>query len=606
MRNILFSLFILALVGFSCGNVFAQSTPQIINVEGRQTISLDGVWKTIVDPFENGYYDYRRKPFRDGSGYGSDKDILDKTALQEWNFKTDRTLAVPGDWNTQRPELYYYEGTVWYRKRFDYKPANDKRVFLHFGAVNYEAVVFLNGKTLGKHVGGFTPFNYEVTGLIKNGQNSIVVKVDNKRKLEAVPTINTDWWNYGGITRQVQLIESPKTFVRDYFIQLKKGNKKMIAGWVQLDGDQFNEDLVLDVPGLKLSVKLRPDSMGYASFEVKAKPQYWSPENPKLYNVNLSYGGNVLTDQIGFRTIETSGTKILLNGESIFCRGICIHEEAAFSNRRAATVEEDLTLLNWAKEMGCNFVRLAHYPHNEQMVRQAEKLGLLVWSEIPCYWTIQWNNPDTYLNAENQLTDMITRDKNRANVIIWSIANETPHSPERLKFLTNLATKARELDQTRLIGAAMETEQVKSGLKTAQDELGKVLDLISFNQYIGWYDGLPEKCDRTEWTFAEDKPVFISEFGGGALYGYRGDITERFTEDYQEDLYIRSVNMLKRIPGLAGTTPWILKDFRSPRRQLRNIQDDFNRKGLISDKGQKKKAFFVMQKWYKELKEQYK
>ena len=595
-------LFLLLLI--SASYLMAQTTPQIINVEGRKTISLDGVWKTIVDPFENGYYDYRRMPIK--NGYGADKDITDKTVLQEYNFATDKTLFVPGDWNTQRPELYYYEGTVWYRNRFQYQLKDNKRVFLHFGAVNYEAIVFVNGNEIGKHIGGFTPFNLEVTGLLKNGENSLVVKVDNKRAFDAVPTVNSDWWNYGGITRQVSLIETPATFVRDYYLQLKKGDKNTISGWVQLDGNQSGKNVKVEIPELKISKTVTPDTKGYASFELIAKPTYWSPENPKLYDVTISTDNELIADKVGFRTIETQGTKILLNGKSIFCRGICIHEEAAYSNRRASTSEEDLILLQWAKEMGCNYVRLAHYPHNEQMIRQAEKMGLMVWSEIPCYWTIQWGNPATYKNAEAQLSDMITRDKNRANIIIWSIANETPHGAERLSFLTRLAAKARELDPVRLIGAAMEKEEVKPGLMTVNDELGKVLDIISFNEYVGWYDGLPEKCDRVNWTFSEQKPVFISEFGGEALYGSSGGKTERFTEDYQEDMYIRSVNMMKRIPGLAGVTPWILKDFRSPRRQLRDFQDDFNRKGLVSDKGQKKKAYFIMQKWYEELKNQYK
>ena len=588
----------------SAAIISAQTTPQIINVEGRTITSLDGLWKTIVDPFENGYYDYRRMPMKDG--YGADKDIVDKSVLQEYNFATEKTLFVPGDWNTQRAELYYYEGTVWYRNRFQYQLKTDKRIFLHFAAVNYEAIVFVNGKEIGQHIGGFTPFNFEVTGLLKTGENSVVVKVDNKRKLEAVPTINSDWWNYGGITRQVTLIETPKTFVRDYYVQLKKGDKNTISGWIQLDGSELNKIVKVEIPELKISQQLTPDAKGYASFEVKAKPTYWTPENPKLYTVNIKVSDEVMADEIGFRTIETKGTQILLNGKQVFLRGVCIHEEAAFRNGRAYSKEEDITLLQWAKDMGCNFVRLAHYPHNEQMVRQAERLGLMVWSEIPVYWTIQWTNPDTYKNAEAQLTDMINRDKNRTNVIIWSIANETPHGAPRLEFLTKLATKARALDPARLVGAAMEKESVKPGLMTVNDELSKVMDVLSFNQYVGWYDGLPEKCDRVNWTFAEQKPVIISEFGGCALYGLKGNKTDRFSEDYQEDLYIRSVNMLKRIPGLAGTTPWILKDFRSPRRQLRDLQDDFNRKGLVSDKGQKKRAFFVMKKWYDELKEQYK
>lgn len=577
-----------------------QIYPQIINISGRNTTSLDGLWRTIVDPYENGYYDYRRKPL--ANGFGSDKDPVDKSVLQEYDFATDKTLFVPGDWNTQRAELYYYEGTVWYRKRFEYKITAGNRLFLHFAAVNYEAIVFFNGREIGRHSGGFTPFNFEITGMVKTGENSVVVKVDNKRLPEGVPTINTDWWNYGGITRQVNLIETPATFIRDYYVQLKKGDKNTISSWIQLDGKDPVQQVNIEIPELKISRKVRTDQNGYASFDIKAKPVYWSPENPKLYKVSIISENDTISDEIGFRTIETKGTKILLNGEETFLRGVCIHEEAAYRNGRAYSSDEASVLLGWAKEMGCNFVRLAHYPHNEQMIRQAEKMGILVWSEIPVYWTIQWSNQDTYKNAENQLTDIITRDKNRTNIIIWSIANETPQSQERFDFLSRLAAKARSLDNVRFVSAALEKEEVKPGLITVNDQLSKLFDIISFNEYVGWYDGLPEKCDRVEWTFSERKPVIITEFGGECVYGLRGSKTDRFSEDYQEDLYMRSVNMFKRIPGLAGTTPWILKDFRSPRRQLPGIQDDFNRKGLVSDKGQKKKAFYIMQKWYNELK----
>ena len=553
---------------------FAQQAPQIMNVSARQTTSLDGQWKTIVDPFENGYYDYRLKPY-DG-GYAQDKTYSDKTKLQEYDFETDKLLFVPGDWNTQRPQLYY------------------------------EAIVWLNGKRLGRHIGGFTPFNFEITNLLKEGTNSLVVKVDNKRLPEAVPTVNADWWNFGGITRPVTLIEMPATYIRDYYVQLAKDDKNMIEGWVQLEGSDKEQKITLDIPELKVKKEVTTDANGYASFLIKSKPILWTPENPKLYAVNLASETDKVSDEIGFRTIRTEGIKILLNDKEIFCRGISIHEETPYYSGRAYSKDHAHTLLSWAKELGCNFVRLAHYPHNEEMVREAERMGFLVWSEIPVYWTIHWENKDTYQNAEQQLCDMIARDKNRCNIIIWSIANETPHSETRLTFLSNLANKARSLDSVRLIGAAMEKEEVQPGVLTVNDPLGELLDIISFNEYVGWYDGDSEKCDRVNWTFDTQKPVFISELGGGALYGRHGSPKERFTEEYQEDLYIRHVNMLKRIPGLAGTTPWILKDFRSPRRHVPEIQDDFNRKGLVSDKGQKKKAFFVLQKWYKELTEAYK
>lgn len=576
------------------------TAPQIINIPGRQTVSLDGLWKTIVDPYENGYYNYRMSPHNDASSYFADKDFdADRTVLYEYNFNTDRTLMVPGDWNTQRQTLYYYEGTVWYRNIFDYEPKPDRRTFIYFGAANYEAIVGLNGKKIARHVGGYTPFNVEVTGKLKENGNSLIVKVDNKRHSDGVPTLNSDWWNYGGLTRSVMIVETPMTFILDYSIQLKVGDPKKIEGWIQLDGEQAEQDVCVAVPELKTSVTVRTDASGRAVFEMKAKPEYWCPDNPKLYDVTIISETDSVTDRIGFRTVETRGTEILLNGEPIFCKGVSIHEEMPYSGSgRAYSEDHARILLGWAKEMGCNFVRLAHYPHNEHMVRVAEEMGLMVWSEIPVYWTIQFDNPQTYANAEAQLVDMITRDRNRANVIIWSVANETPHGTPRLEFLKKLIAKTREMDPTRLVSAAMEKDNIDAVTVTVKDELVDYVDLISFNQYVGWYDGTSEKCDRMNWVFDVKKPVFISEFGGGAVYGRHGDVTERFTEEYQEDLYERSVRMFDRIEGLAGTTPWILKDFRSPRRQIVGIQDDFNRKGLISDQGGKKKAFYVMQRWY--------
>lgn len=581
--------------------------PQIINIAARKTVPLDGIWKTIVDPYENGYYNYRLKPLPDSESYFADRDFdSDRTVLYEYNFNTDKTLQVPGDWNTQRPELYYYEGTVWYRRNFDYTLDPGKRLFVYFGAANYETVAGLNGRKIGKHTGGYTPFNFEITGMVKEHDNSLVVKVDNRRKPEGVPTVNCDWWNYGGITRSVLLVETPETFIRDYYVQLKKDDMKTIAGWVRLDGNKAVQEVTVSIPELKISKSVKTDENGYASFEIKAKPEYWCPENPKLYDVDIKAETDSISDRIGFRSIKTDGTDILLNGKKIFCRGVSIHEEMPYGKSgRAFSEDHDRILLGWARDMGCNFIRLAHYPHNEAMVRLAEEMGFMVWSEIPVYWTIHWDNPDTYANAEAQLEDMINRDKNRANVIIWSVANETPHGDARLKFLSSLISRAREMDPTRLVSAAMEKSRLGHNVMTVDDDLAGLVDLISFNQYIGWYDGNSEKCDSISWTFEVKKPVFISEFGAGAVYGRHGDKSERFTEEYMQDMYERTVDMLERMPGLAGTTPWVLKDFRSPRRQLPGIQDDFNRKGLVSDQGGKKSGFYVMQKWYRKLSEEY-
>jgi beta-glucuronidase len=308
-----------------------------------------------------------------------------------------------------------------------------------------------------------------------------------------------------------------------------------------------------------------------------------------------------LIDSVGFRTISTKGKQILLNGKPIFLRGVAIHDEYAVDGGgRVNEAWKAEKLLSWAQELHCNFVRLAHYPHSEDMIRIAEKKGILIWSEIPVYWTIDWENEDTYQNAQNQLTENILRDQNRAAIIVWSLANETPLSNARTKFLTRLAKYTRELDNSRLLSLAMEkhTEAAKPNVAIVEDPLAEIVDIISFNEYVGWYDGLPDKCNKISFEIPYNKPVFISEFGGGAKYGYHGDTLTRFTEEYQEDLYKKSLEMLNKINGLSGMSPWILVDFRSPRRVLPGIQDDFNRKGLFSQDGKKKKAFFVLQDYY--------
>lgn len=576
--------------------------PQITNVAARNAVALDGEWNYIVDIYETGYMDYRRNPIPTENSFFRDRGFYShQTELIEYDFDASPTICVPGDWNTQKKELYYYEGSVWYRKKFDKEHKPGCRYFLYFGAVNYESVVGLNGEVIGKHTGGYTPFNFEVTGKLRDKDNSLVVLADNTRRLENVPTVNFDWWNYGGITRSVYLLETPETFIRDYSIQFKKGKSGKIAGWVQQDGPDAEKPLCLRIPELGIDEILTPGPDGCASFEVDASPELWTPENPKLYPVVLLSETDCVKDRIGFRTIETCGTKVLLNGKPVMLRGISIHEEQPLNAGGRAFSEADARqTLCWAKEMNCNFVRLAHYPHNETMVRLAEEMGLMVWSEIPVYWTIDWLNKNTYNNAENQLVENITRDRNRANIIIWSVANETPvEAKGRIKFLSGLVRKARELDGTRLVSAAMEKRESEGGKMTVNDpELSKITDLISFNEYVGWYDGDSDKCDRVTWSFDVEKPVFVSEFGGGALAGRYGDASERFTEEYMARLYEKNIKMLSAMPGFAGCSPWILKDFRSPRRMLYGIQDDYNRKGLISEFGEKKQAYYLMQQWY--------
>jgi beta-glucuronidase len=573
----------------------AAITPSnlIANIPGRTTMSLDGAWHAIVDPFENGKERFAR-----------DAKPKDKSDLVEYSFDLSPVLSVPGDWNTQRDALMFYEGPVWYRREFIYHKREGTRVLVYFGAANYRAAVYLNGEKLGEHEGGFTAFNFEATSLLREGGNVLIVEVNNTRRSDGVPGMKFDWWSYGGITRDVELVEVPETFIQDYWVQLTRGSQNEISGWVQLNGAKSPQKVTLEIPEAHVRESFNSDANGRASFRLTAKLELWSPEQPKLYDVVLTGGNDSIHDQIGFRTIEVQGPKILLNGKPIFLRGISMHEEAPFREGRAFSAEDAKTLLGWVKELGCNFVRFAHYPHNENEIRLADRMGLLVWSEIPVYWDIDWSNPATLANAQAQLRDMIARDHNRAAVILWSLSNETPVKPERLGFLKQLAQDARELDSTRLITSALNhTDNTAPDERTLNDPLGEVLDVLGLNEYLGWYGGHPEDADKLQWKLAWNKPLIVSEFGGEAPYGRHGETDERWTEEYQQNLYEHQLGMVERMPNLVGLSPWVLMDFRSPLRMLPGVQDYHNRKGVISNRGQRKMAFYTLQKFYGKIAE---
>jgi len=586
----------------ACACLAQLPAPLLTNVAHRTTIPLNGPWHAIVDPYDTGLKDYRSH-VRSQDGFFQNAKPQTPQDLIEYSFDKSETLNVPGDWNTQRPSLLFYEGTIWYEKSFSYHPRPHTRVFLQVGAANYFSIVSVNGTVVCDHEGGFTTFNCEVTAALHEGENFAVIYVNNQRKAEAVPTLSTDWWNYGGLTRDVQLAEVPERFIQDSFIHLVSGRKDQIAGWVRLSDAALGQKVTVRIPELSIEKTAATNSSGVAEFAFSDKRlQLWSPDHPKLYKVEIETAAGDLKDksedEIGFRTIETRGHDILLDGSPIFLRGVSIHEEAPYRSGRAYSEDDAKKLLGWAKELGANFVRLAHYPHNEYMLRMADRMGVMVWSEIPVYWDIQWDNPATLANAQNQLTENITRDKNRASIVIWSVGNETPVTDARTKFMQTLVKTARGLDSTRLITAALQVQHHDGPTRIIDDPLGADLDILGCNEYIGWYEGKPEDADKANWESPYDKPLVMSEFGGGARYGLHGPANHRFTEEWQEDLYKHQTAMLDRIPFLRGTSPWILMDFRSPRRLLPGTQDFYNRKGLISDQGEKKKAFYVLRKWY--------
>jgi beta-glucuronidase len=587
----------------------AQAAPAPIVLTGadrRAAISLDGDWASIVDPYFSGLFSFHHEEKTNG-WFLNRKAAPGDTFPTEYDFSKAPILKVPADWNTQRESLLYYEGPVWYERDFDYQPKAHTRLFLHIGAANYRSWFWVNGKKVCEHEGGFTSFNCEITSAIHAGSNFVVAAVDNTRHEDGVPTLETDWWNYGGLHRSVSLIELPEAFIDQYDVHLARnpettaaphGNDR-IEGWAHVTGAKSGDKVKVEIPELRAIGSGVVDAEGRANFLLAAPDlQRWSPESPRLYKVKISSGDDSITDLIGFRTIEVRGTQILLNGKPVFLQGVSIHAEKPYSAGRVNNSKDSETLLGWAKELGCNYVRLAHYPHDESMLRAADRMGLMVWSENPVYWAIQFDSPAVLAKASQQLDEEIGASRNHAAIILWSMANETPATDARTKFITTLAERARQLDPTRLITAALLVRD-QGDAKVVDDPLGQALDVIGVNEYIGWYEKDPAAADSTEWRIAWQKPLIVSEFGGGAKAGLHGNENQRWTEEYQANIYRHQLAMFNRIPQLRGMSPWVLMDFRSPNRVLSGIQDGFNRKGLISDQGQKKLAFSVLQNAYK-------
>lgn len=580
-----------------CNIQYGSAQELLVNVYGRQYTLLNGKWNAIIDPYQQG-----RK-----TAIYRNRALKDKADFKEYAFEGGLRLNVPSDWNSQIPELKYYEGTMWYARKFEINKKSDENLFLYFGAVNYRCRVYLNGTLIGSHEGGFTPFQFNVTNVVKEGGNFLAVEVDNTRTADAIPALSFDWWNYGGITRDVMLVHTPKNYIRDYFIQLDKYDSDRVHAEVQLSAQNAGQLVKIEIPELKIANKVFTDGTGLAKATFRVRNlERWSPQAPKLYQVIVSSEVDEVKENIGFRNLYVKNTQIYLNDSPVFMKSIGLHEEISQRQGRAYSEQDAIALLSEAKGLGVNMIRLAHYPQNEYIVRLAEQMGLMLWEEIPVWQGIDFKDSSTRLKAQRMYTEMLLRDWNRCALTFWGVANETAPSESRNAFLKSLVELCHKMDTTRLITAAFDLPKLNSETNAfeMEDDFIENLDVVSINKYMGWYHRWPMSPSEIRWNVALDKPLIFSEFGGEALYGQSGDstVTSSWSEEYQEKLYKDNLEMFKYIPNLAGISPWILFDFRSPYRFHPTNQEGWNRKGLISDQGYRKKAWYVMKEYYESIK----
>ena len=551
----------------------------------RKKESLNGTWHYAIDQYDT----FIKAKWYEENYY----DEGGNTLPVDFSFDEWEMITLPCCWNMVDKMFLLYEGSMIFTRKFIYvKQNNDERMILKIGAANYICRIFINKKYVGMHMGGSTPCFFDITDYLEH-ENRIIIQVDNTRRNEQIPPAITDWFNYGGIYRDIELIRIPKVHIKNFKIALEPETGFQKIRTSITISENINDTAILTIAELNIHQEIAIKN-GIGEAIIDASPVLWSPDNPKLYEVSVSCSSDNIQDKVGFREICVKGMDIILNGKPIFLKGISCHEDS-ITTGKALTDEERIENIRNAKELGCNYMRVAHYPHSERMAQLADELGILLWEEIPVYWEVQFWSDETYQDAENQLRELIIRDYNRASVIIWSVGNENEDTDDRLTFMGNLAACAHKMDPTRMVSAACLVNFTKNAI---EDRLEEHLDLIGLNEYCGWYTAdlkmLPELFENSN----PKKPVIITEFGADAYAGLRGTITDKGTEDCQAFVYEKQIETIRTIPYIKGMTPWILNDFRCPRRTSVN-QRYFNTKGLISaDRKHRKMAFDVLKNFY--------
>ncbi|TYA89228.1 glycoside hydrolase family 2 protein [Seonamhaeicola marinus] len=585
-------IFLTILGTFNIANAF--NTNPISN-NARIIKSLNGPWK-----------------FYQGEHHHADKELFDDSRWLGVN--------VPHTWNTDITQgIGYYKGEAWYRKSFNVsKSISGKRLFIRFNGVLTSATVYINGKELGTHHGGYAAFVYEITDVVNYGlSNQISVKVDNADNKNVTPVMDKLFTRFGGIYRPVNLIITDKTCITplDYAssgVYLKQENITKKKAEVNIVTKLDNEDATIKTVQVKAVVKdfdgkvvwkssdERPLKIGENVFNKKMvlkDPHLWNgKKDPYLYSVTISVvKNNKLVDEIeqplGLRYYKVDANEgFFLNGEYVDLQGVCRHQE--WKQTGSALSEEqhrrDMELI---EEIGANTIRFAHYQQADIMYEQADKNGIVVWAEVPITPPYQKNNDAYKANCKLQIMELMRQNYNHPSILFWGMYNEVNISAEDVAMFQELM-KAE--DPTRLTTAASHKPLAKRH---------ELTDLIAWNRYYAWYHSPDNGIGKWFDDIHEKKPelkLAVSEYGaGGSIAHQRQEITKAnpidgqfYPEQYQ--CYVHEVNYdeINKRKYLWGKYLWNMFDFSWP---IVNRGDDelLNHKGLVTyDREVKKDIFF--------------
>ena len=508
-----------------------------------------------------------------------------------WEFKLDRkneglgnewytaipdnadNIWVPSCWNESDEELFDYEGVAWYFRKFIFKEIQDvKRYVLFFYGVNYKCDIWLNGKAVGSHTGGFTPFEIDITeSLVIDGENLIAVRVDSEINNMTSPPIGVDWFNYGGIYRDVSIMGTGESWLEDVTVVTKMNGEVAVtidignftaAGDYSVNltvDDKDRMEAVYDVTE-KITCGKKAICLGVEN------PKLWSPDSPFLYDFKICLKKNdkpmdYWTHRIGIREFSISNRKVLLNGEVIYLRGYSKHEEYPVTGR---TFSDDIVRRDYdlCKKGSANFLRLCHYPHHLKEYEIASETGFLVIAEVPNvnFKKEQFQNPELLELANKQMQDTIKYYKNETCIMFWSLFIECKtYEDAAVDFVPKYIKLAKAMDPTRFVVHA-------SDIPT-EDRTYEYFDVVGINYWLGWYNGHTIEdgsllLDRIAARYPE-KPVLMTSGGWEGMYGQHSRKARiKWSEESQADYLESLIDLYVSKDYIIGQIVWTFNDFR--------------------------------------------
>lgn len=577
-----------------------------ISTTTRTRIDLSGIWQAVFDWDEKG---------------------LDEKWFE--NPPEGRDIAVPASWNDQFQDwrAHNFVGSVWYYRDLFVPTEWDgkKNIFLRVGSAMYHATVWVNGKLVCEHEGGYLPFECEVSSALKKqDRNLLVVRVNNtlsdktcpqgnldpavggvaQWRVGNFPNVHYDFFAYGGIHRPVILHSTNKTYIDDLTVKTDiDGSSGVVRFEAGISGKDARR-LEVTIEGQKTEIAVGGEPA--SGTIVIDNCVFWCPETPRLYDMccRLYSRDGTLIDEytlpIGVRTVRVEGKSILLNGKPIYLKGFGRHEDLPVIGKGLSLpwLIKDFSLMKWAN---ANSFRTSHYPYCEEIMQLADRWGLMVIDESAANTlSFRVDTKETLKIHRQEIRELYQRDKNHPSVIMWSVSNESETNEEKsVPYFTIIRDDLRKLDDTRPITIVVCVAQ--HGEKAAP-----LFDVVCYNQYPGWY-GLSGRLDKVAenvhihvssvWDLF-GKPIIYTEFGADAISGMHADIPEMWTEEYQKEVIRVIIEALHTHDCVVGEHVWNFADFKTGQHVNRPV---LNHKGVFTrDRKPKMTAHYLRDAWSEE------